>query len=246
MASGEIVGAEALVRWRQESGKMVSPLDFIPIAEESGLIVPIGAWVLKEAVATARRWNSDARRDLSVAVNLSARQFRDPGLVAMVRDTLSESGLEPRLLNLEITESTVMHSAEDSIAALHALREIGVSLSVDDFGTGYSSLSYLKRLPLNHLKVDRSFVNDIPGDRDNVAITRAVIELAHSLELEVVAEGVETHEQRKHLLAQGCDYAQGYLFSKPVEADAFGELIAGRGKAAPKNAPRRRARRGRS
>jgi len=225
MASGEIVGAEALIRWRRESGQMVSPMDFIPIAEESGLIVPIGAWVLREAAARAREWNADGRRQLSVAVNLSARQFRDPKLVEMVRAALAETGLEPRLLHIEITESTVMHNAEEAIAALLALREIGVSLSVDDFGTGYSSLSYLKRLPLNHLKVDRSFVKDIPGNRDDIAITRAVIELAHSLELEVVAEGVETEEQRKFLLGQGCDYAQGYLFSKPVEAEAFRVLV---------------------
>jgi EAL domain-containing protein (putative c-di-GMP-specific phosphodiesterase class I) len=229
MASGRIVGAEALVRWRRESGQMVSPMDFIPVAEESGLIVPIGAWVLREAAAKAREWNTDARRRLSVAVNLSARQFRDPGLVEMVRDILAETGLDPQLLNIEITESTVMHNAEEAIKALHALRATGVSLSVDDFGTGYSSLSYLKRLPLDHLKVDRSFVQDIPGDHDSVAITRAVIDLAHGLELEVVAEGVETEEQREFLLAQGCDYAQGYLFSKPIDAAAFAELIASSG-----------------
>ena len=169
---------------------------------------------------------------MSVAVNLSARQFRDPRLVEIVREALAETGLEARLLHIEITESTVMHNAEEAIAALRALREIGVSLSVDDFGTGYSSLSYLKRLPLDHLKIDRSFVKDIPGNRDDIAITRAVIELAHSLELEVVAEGVETEEQRKFLLGQGCDYAQGYLFSKPVELEAFRALVNERGRSA--------------
>jgi diguanylate cyclase (GGDEF)-like protein/PAS domain S-box-containing protein len=240
MASGEITGAEALIRWRREPGKMVSPMDFIPIAEESGLIVPIGAWVLREAATRACEWNADGRRPLSVAVNLSARQFRDPKLVEIVREALAATGLEPRLLNLEITESTVMHNAEEAIAALLALREIGVSLSVDDFGTGYSSLSYLKRLPLDHLKVDRSFVKDIPGNSDDVAITRAVIELAHSLELEVVAEGVETEEQRKFLLGQGCEYAQGYLFSKPIELEAFQALVKGRGDSAPIADPRPR------
>src|SRR3990172_9430638 len=150
----------------------------------------------------------------------------------MVRAALAETELEPRLLHIDITESTVMPNAGEAIAALLALREIGVCLSVDGFGTGYSSLSYLKRLPLDHLKIDRSFVKDIPGNRDDIAITRAVIELAHSLELEVVAEGVETEEQRKFLLGQGCDYAQGYLFSKPVELEAFRALVNERGRSA--------------
>jgi len=233
LPGGEVTGAEALVRWRRESGELVSPADFIPVAEESGLIVPLGAWVLKAAVAQALEWNRNGHRRLSVAVNLSARQFRDPKLVDMVRDTLLETGLDPRLLKLEITESTVMHNAEEAIAALRALKEIGVSLSVDDFGTGYSSLSYLKRLPLDSLKIDRSFVRDIPGDRDDMAITRAVIDLAHSLELEVIAEGVENEQQLKFLIARGCDHAQGYLFGKPLEAEAFVKLVAERGKPSP-------------
>jgi len=238
IADGTVTGAEALLRWRRESGEIVSPADFIPVAEESGLIVPIGAWVVKTAAAQMRAWNGQNGPQLEISVNLSARQFRDPGLVDTVREVLDLTGLEPRRLKLEITESAVMHNAEEAIAALRALKGLGVRLSVDDFGTGYSSLSYLKRLPIDDLKIDRSFVSDLPRDPDDVAITRAVISLAHSLELEVVAEGVETAGQRDFLRAEHCDRAQGYLFSKPVDAASFAGLLAERGASPP--AKRRR------
>ena len=243
LAGGAVTGAEALLRWRQPSGQIVSPADFIPVAEESGLIVPIGAWVLMTAAAQAAAWNGKGGTPLDVSVNVSARQFRDPGLVGVVREVLEITRLDPRRLKLEITESTVMHNAEEAVAVLRALKELGVHLSVDDFGTGYSSLSYLKRLPIDDLKIDRSFVRDIPGDADDVAITRAVIDLAHSMELEVVAEGVETAAQERFLRGEGCDRAQGYLFGRPVDADSFAKLLKKRSAARAPKRPRRKPRR---
>ena len=225
-ATGKAIGAEALLRWERAPGQLVSPADFIPIAEDSGLIVPIGDWVLATAIAQGRAWRKMSGRRLSMSVNLSARQFRDPALLDTVRDSLAATGFDPSDLILEITESTLMHNPEEAIKALNALKALGVRLSVDDFGTGYSSLAYLKRLPIDELKVDRSFVREIPDDRDDVAITRAVIELAHNLGLKVVAEGVENERQLKFLRAQRCDKVQGYLFSRPVAAAAFNELMA--------------------
>jgi EAL domain-containing protein (putative c-di-GMP-specific phosphodiesterase class I) len=224
--TGKVVGAEALLRWERLPGEFMSPADFIPIAEDSGLIVPIGDWVLATAIAQGRAWRRRSGRRLSMSVNLSARQFRDPALLDTVRDSLAATGFDAADLNLEITESTLMHNPEEAIKTMGALKALGVRLSVDDFGTGYSSLAYLKRLPIDELKIDRSFVREIPGNRDDVAITRAVIELAHNLGLKVVAEGVEDQRQLEFLRAHRCDKIQGYLFSRPVPPAAFSELVA--------------------
>jgi diguanylate cyclase (GGDEF)-like protein len=216
--SGEITGVEALLRWKHADLGMISPAQFIPIAEETGLIEPIGAWVLKEACAQAARWQAQGL-GVRVAVNLSARQFRNQRLARDVRKCLSDAALDPRLLELELTESMVMQNPEDTAAMLRELKAMGIVLSIDDFGTGYSSLAYLKRFPIDAVKIDRSFVKDIPGDAEDVAIVEAVLALAQSMRLKVVAEGVETEEQHKHLRKLGCDELQGYLISKPLPAD---------------------------
>jgi diguanylate cyclase (GGDEF)-like protein len=224
LRSGAITGVEALLRWRHSELGMVSPADFIPIAEETGLIGPIGAWVLKEACTQAKRWSDQGLHGVSVAVNLSARQFRNEGLSRDIRRCLAETGLDPHLLELELTESMVMQDAALAATMLEDLKQMGLSLSIDDFGTGYSSLAYLKRFPIDSVKIDRSFVKDIPDDAEGVAIVEAVIALAQSLRLRVVAEGVETAEQRDHLKKLGCDQMQGYFASKPLaapEATAF-------------------------
>lgn len=231
LATGETVGAEALIRWRRADGNMIPPAQFIPVAEESGLIVPIGRWVIESAARQAAEWNRGRRAPMFVSVNLSARQFRDPKLIDTVRAALESAKVDPSLIKLEITESTVMQNAEEATATLHALKTLGVLLSVDDFGTGYSSLSYLKRFPIDTLKIDRSFVRDLPADRDDLAISRAVIELAHGLELEVIAEGVETREQAEVLAAHGCELAQGYLFGRPQDPEQF-ETLRRSGRAA--------------
>jgi diguanylate cyclase (GGDEF)-like protein/PAS domain S-box-containing protein len=218
---GEVVGVEALIRWRRPDGSMVPPAQFIPVAEESGLIVPIGRWVLETAVQQAGKWNRKGRAPLFVSVNLSARQFRDPGLVETVGEILRRAKVEPALIKLEITESTVMQNMESTERSLKALKKLGLQLSVDDFGTGYSSLGYLKRFPLDTLKIDRSFVKDLPGDSDDLAISRAVIDLGRGLDLDVVAEGVETPAQADALRANGCAFAQGYLFGRPMDAAAI-------------------------
>ncbi len=219
LKSGNITGVEALLRWKHAELGNVSPAQFIPIAEETGLIEPIGAWVLKEACEQAVRWHRQGLRGVRVAVNLSARQFRNQKLGRDIRKCLVESGLDPRLLELELTESMVMQDPEQAAAMLNELKSLGLSLSIDDFGTGYSSLAYLKRFPIDSVKVDRSFVKDIPDDAEDLAIVGAVIALAHSLRLNVVAEGVETEEQHVHLQRLGCNEMQGYFKSKPLPAD---------------------------
>ena len=222
--TGVITGAEALLRWRNPDLGVVSPADFIPLAEETGLIVPIGEWVLYSACAQASAW----RRlgwPLAMAVNLSARQFRQKNLCEMVELALSDSGLAAPHLELEITESMIMHRAEHAITTLRRLRDIGVLLSVDDFGTGYSSLSYLKRFPVHKLKVDQSFVRELHHNADDAAIVRAVITLAQSLNLRTVAEGVENEQQLAYLAGLHCDEYQGYHFSKPLPAAEFLSLL---------------------
>jgi diguanylate cyclase (GGDEF)-like protein/PAS domain S-box-containing protein len=220
-ARRRVVGAEALVRWSRPGIGIVPPAQFIPVAEDSGLIVPIGRWVLHQAIRQVRRWGRRGRASPYVSVNLSARQFRDPGLLEAVRGALREEGADARRVRLEITESIVMANPEEASRTLVALRALGVGIAVDDFGTGYSSLSYLKRFPLNSLKIDRSFVRDLPEDSDDLRISRAVIDLAHGLGLEVIAEGVETERQAAILARHGCDAAQGYLFGRPAEALAL-------------------------
>jgi EAL domain-containing protein (putative c-di-GMP-specific phosphodiesterase class I) len=225
LASGAVTGAEALVRWERPDLGMVSPAEFIPLAEDTGLIVGIGQWVLEQACRQAKRWRRDILKDFTVAVNLSARQFQQPDLVDMVARTLRETGLEPGGLKLEITESMVMYDVEDALATMERLTDMGVALSMDDFGTGYSSLSYLKRFPLTELKIDKSFIDDIPQDHDAFAITRATVFMARSLGLRVVAEGVETEEQLAFLRALQCDQMQGFLFSRPIPDREFTALL---------------------
>jgi len=228
-ASGAIVGVEALVRWQQPERGIVSPAEFIPLAEETGLIVPLGEWVLREACRQAQAWRDAGLPEISMSVNLSARQFRAPELVQTILGVLAETGLEARFLEMEITESMLMHDPEGAITVLDELQQYGIHFAMDDFGTGYSSLNYLKRFPIHKLKIDQSFVCNVTTDPDDAAITNAVIELSHGLNLKVIAEGVETEAQRVFLHANGCDEMQGYLFSRPVPAEEMGALLADNG-----------------
>jgi EAL domain-containing protein (putative c-di-GMP-specific phosphodiesterase class I) len=221
ISNGQIIGAEALVRWRHPERGLVPPGDFIPIAEERGLIIEIGSWILREACIQNRRLQLGGGPRIPVAVNISAIQFQQKNFVELVRAVLANSELDPEFLELELTESIVMRDTQSVIASLHALKEIGVRMSIDDFGTGYSSLNYLKQLPIDKLKIDQSFVRDISVDPDDAAITAAIINLAKCLKLQVIAEGVETQEQLKFLRLLGCDEIQGFLFSKPLPAADF-------------------------
>ncbi len=209
---------------------MVYPKDFVPFAEDAGLILPLGGQVLEEACLQASRWNNQYPSDppLGMCVNLSARQFNQPEVAREVAGVLRETGLEPSSLTLEITESVLMDDARSSAAALRGLKALGVEIVVDDFGTGYSSLSYLKRLPVDYLKVDRSFVYGLGWDLQDTGIVSAVIDLAHTLGLKVIAEGVETDEQLARLREMGCSFAQGFLFSKPLPSEAADALLAER------------------
>jgi diguanylate cyclase (GGDEF)-like protein len=235
--TGAITGAEALVRWQHPSLGLLLPSEFIPIAEENGLIVPLGEWVLRTACAQNRAWQDAGFAPLRIAVNLSSRQIRQGTLVTTVRAALEAAGLDPRWLSLELTESVLMERQHEAVAALHRLRALGVQLSIDDFGTGYSSLSYLKHFPVDSLKIDRTFVRDLIAVPDDAAITAAVIAMAHALELKVVAEGVETHEHLAFLRGQGCDEVQGHLVGRAVPADRFFEWLA-RGRAGTRLARR--------
>lgn len=225
LGTGRVVGAEALLRWQHPQLGMVSPLRFIALAEETGLIVPIGDWVLRQACLQARRWQQDGLGELRVAVNLSARQFAQPGLSQRVAAVLQETGLQPSLLELELTESLVMSDIERAATTLDELRALGVLLSLDDFGTGHSSLAYLKRLPINTLKIDQSFVRDIVTTPEDAAIVASIISLAQNLRRGVIAEGVETTEQLSFLHRQGCSQMQGFYFSKPVPPEKFARLL---------------------
>lgn len=226
--SGRITGVEALIRWRHPELGDVSPVRFIPIAEETGLIVQIGQWVLRTACLQNKAWQDQGLPRLCVAVNLSARQFSNEDLLVDVASTLKETGLDPAFLELEITESMIMHNVDKAVQLLVKLKSMGVRLAIDDFGTGYSSLSNLKRFPLDTIKVDRTFIGDIPSDADDMAITSAIIAMGRSLALTVVAEGVETEEQLDFLREHACDEYQGYYFSKPIEGRAFAELLRAR------------------
>ena len=219
--TGSIDSAEALIRWQHPTHGLMAPTDFIPLAEETGVIIPIGEWVLNEACRQAQSWRASGLRPLRVAVNLSAQQFRQKKLVDVVATALRAACLEPRYLELELTESTVMHDAEQSIEILRELSTLGVRISVDDFGTGYSSLSYLRRLPLDKLKIDRTFIRELATSRDDAAIVKAIVSLAHNLRIKVIAEGVETPDQLVYLRELGCDQYQGYHYSAPVPNDAF-------------------------
>ena len=223
--SGEVRSAEALIRWLHPTRGVVSPADFIPLAEECGLIGAIGGWVIREACRQARAWQDEGLRPLRVSVNLSASQFRDSGLLESIRRALGDAGLEACYLEVELTESAVMSDPEQSIAILEALSSMGVLVSVDDFGTGYSSMSYLRRFPIDKLKIDRVFIDEIVSRPEDASIVRAIVSLAHSLRLKVVAEGVETPAQLDFLKLTGCDEYQGYHFSRPLPAADFERLI---------------------
>jgi diguanylate cyclase (GGDEF)-like protein len=221
----KIVGMEALLRWHHPELGLVQPIEFIPLAEDTGMIVPIGEWVLRTACAQSKSWQGAGFAPLSLAVNLSARQFQQQNLSEMVVRILQETGLNAHDLKLELTESSIMKNAESAVRTLGELKAMGVKIAIDDFGTGYSSLGYLKRLPIDTLKIDRSFVRDVTADPDDAALVMAIITLAHNLRLKVVAEGVESEEQLSFLHLLRCDEWQGYLFSKPVPVEAFEELL---------------------
>jgi diguanylate cyclase (GGDEF)-like protein/PAS domain S-box-containing protein len=233
LATGRIVGVEALLRWQQAQQRLTQPLDFIGVAEEIGLIVPLGDWVLDTACRQAVAWQRSGCADLRMAVNLSARQFAQKGLVATISAALQRSGLKPSLLEIEITESLMMADVEQAVMTLTDLKRLGVHVSVDDFGTGYSSLAYLKRFPIDVLKIDRSFIRDIAVDVSDAAIVAAIISLAHSLGMSVVAEGVEQQDQLIYLANCGCDTVQGYMVSPPMRAEALEHFL----RAAPAAAP---------
>jgi diguanylate cyclase len=228
IATGTIVGVEALIRWRHPKKGMIPPLDFIPFAEETGLIIPIGEWVLREAMYTVKKWEDLGIQRLQVGVNLSARQFFNENLLVEIKEMIETTGIDPRDLELEITESTIMKQPEATIKTIKEIKELGIRISMDDFGTGYSSLSYLKQIPIDTLKIDRSFVKDINKGKTDNEIIQTIISLGRSLSLEVIAEGVETNEQVEYLRAYGCDHAQGYLFGKPVPSEEFERQIRAR------------------
>ncbi|MEH1811820.1 MAG: EAL domain-containing protein [Nostoc sp.] len=223
--SGQITAMEALVRWQHPTLGLVSPAKFIPIAEANGAIVPIGEWVLRTACTQNRAWQLAGFNPIRISVNLSARQFEQPYLVEVISQILEETGLQVSYLELEVTESFLMADMERSVKTLKQLRELGICLALDDFGTGYSSLNYLKRFPVNMLKIDRSFVQDVTSNPDSAAVTNAIIALAKSLRLNITAEGVETQEQLDYLKMLGCDEGQGYYFSCPVPADLITPML---------------------
>lgn len=219
IATGELVGFEALLRWQHATMGWISPAEFIPVAEQSGIIVQIGEWVMHTAARQAAQWLARGHHTFRVAVNISVRQFVGQDLPQLVRTVLNETSLPPHMLELEVTESLALQSVSTTLAILHECKALGVKLAMDDFGTGYSSLAYLKRYPLDALKIDQAFVRNIPHDPGDVAITRAIVAMAQSLGISLVAEGVETAEQLEFLRSLGCEDMQGYLFSKPVPAD---------------------------
>jgi EAL domain-containing protein (putative c-di-GMP-specific phosphodiesterase class I) len=224
LATGRITGLEALLRWQRPEQGLVPPAKFIPLAEETGLIIPIGEWVLRTACAQGKAWQTGGFHDIRVTVNISGRQFQQKNLTETVKAILKETGLDHHCLGLELTES-VLQNAETTIAVLRELTEIGIDISIDDFGTGYSSLSYLKRFPIRTLKIDQSFVRNLTTNPDDPMIIKAIISLAHSMRLKTIAEGVETEDQLRFLQSLQCDGMQGYLFSRPLPAEEITQLL---------------------
>jgi diguanylate cyclase (GGDEF)-like protein len=225
LASGLIVGAEALLRWHHPEWGEVSPARFIPIAEESGLIVPIGEWVLREAIAAGAAWQHTGLPRLRIAVNLSGRELRQPGLARRIEQLLVEGDLDPRWLAVEVTESMLINNFAQTSATLLRLQGLGIEVAIDDFGTGYSGLNYLRQLPVDVVKIDRCFITDVAAPPGEVSMTRSLIQFAHSLRLKVVAEGIETERQRELLAAQRCDLGQGFLFGAAQPAERFRQLL---------------------
>ena len=227
LKNGEISGLEALVRWITPSRGMISPMDFIPLAEETGLIVPIGEWVLRTACEQTKLWQDKGYHSLNIAINLSVKQFRQANLVESINNIILETGIEPKYVELEITETTAMENIGDIIQTLDKLKEMGVTIALDDFGTGYSSLNYLKKLPIDILKIDKDFIYDITNQKNQEEIVKIIISLAHSMNLKVVAEGVETVDKLNFLKEHNCDKVQGYYFSKPLSKEDIEELLKG-------------------
>jgi diguanylate cyclase (GGDEF)-like protein len=225
LETGRIFGVEALLRWQHPQRGTVSPDQFIPLAEECGMILPIGEWVLREACQQARAWQDAGLEPINISVNVSPRQFDDCRLVGRVADALRDSGLAPRWLELEVTESMVMRDVTQSVAKMRELEAMGIALAIDDFGTGYSSLAALKSFPISRLKIDKSFVRDLASNEDDQAIARAIISLSHQLHMRVIAEGVETEQQRSFLQQNGCDEVQGYLYGRPVTQQEIAALL---------------------
>jgi EAL domain-containing protein (putative c-di-GMP-specific phosphodiesterase class I) len=225
MATGQITGVEALLRWTHPELGVLPPMQFIPLAEETGLIVPIGRWVLREACAQNMAWQRRGLRPVSMAVNLSPRQFADRQLLQDIDEALAASGMSPVLLQLEVTESMVMRNVSRAIKVLDAIQSRGIRLAIDDFGTGYSSMSLMKQFPIDTIKIDRSFVRDLPNDSEDRAIAQAIISMGKALGMTVIAEGVETVEQEAFLRNHACDEMQGYLFSKPVQPEQMADLL---------------------
>jgi EAL domain-containing protein (putative c-di-GMP-specific phosphodiesterase class I) len=223
--TGEILGAEALVRWRHPDLGLVPPSQFIGLAEETGLIVPMSEWVMRTACAQNKEWQDAGLPPIGIAVNISTRQFQHKGLRKTVEKVLRETGLDSNYLDLELTESTLMQNPDLALQLLCKLKAMGVRVSIDDFGTGYSSLSYLKRFPIDAVKIDQSFVRDITSNPDDAAIAGAIVAMAHSLKLKVIAEGVETLEQLAFLRSLNCDEMQGYFVSRPVPSEEFRQLL---------------------
>jgi EAL domain-containing protein (putative c-di-GMP-specific phosphodiesterase class I) len=225
LTTGAITGAEALIRWVHPVRGLIPPLQFIPVAEECGLIVPIGRWVMREACRQARAWLDAGLPVLTIAVNVSAMEFRDASFLEDLFSTIGNTGFDPKSLEVELTESVLMKHAGSVAATLQSLREVGIRVAIDDFGTGYSSLGYLRKFPLDALKIDQSFVRQIDTAGEDTAIVTAVIGMAQSLKLRVIAEGVETVEELEFLRAHHCEEAQGYYFSRPVPAEQFAKLM---------------------
>jgi EAL domain-containing protein (putative c-di-GMP-specific phosphodiesterase class I) len=224
-----VIGMEALLRWYHPELGVINPSKFIPLAEETGAIISIGKWVLHSACQQTSEWHEKGHTGFYVAVNLSTRQFREPDLIETIEQILESTGLSPDCLNLEVTESGIMKNPEQAVAKMKILRAKGIRFSIDDFGTGYSSLSYLKRFPIDTLKIDRSFVTDCPTNKDDQEIIKTIISMAQSLNLETVAEGVETEEQLDFLIRHGCHIMQGYYFNRPMPANKFEKILQTRG-----------------